>query len=78
MIDCHENPSGFSRNDDKRVDCHKSTTFDKVADSSNDEKPYWAKYCTNSRNDESICIFARNDNPTLSLQANKSLENKPK
>ncbi|MGX3046159.1 hypothetical protein, partial [Helicobacter sp. T3_23-1056] len=23
-IDCHENPSGFSRNDDKRVDCHEN------------------------------------------------------
>ncbi|MGX3044818.1 hypothetical protein [Helicobacter sp. T3_23-1056] len=29
-IDCHENPSGFSRNDGI---------------------PYWAKYCTNFRND---------------------------
>ncbi|MGX3045580.1 hypothetical protein [Helicobacter sp. T3_23-1056] len=63
MIDCHENPYGFSRNDDGRVDCHESSLFNKSLD---------------SRNDGSICIFARNDNPTLSLQANKSLENKPK
>ncbi|MGX3045585.1 TonB-dependent receptor [Helicobacter sp. T3_23-1056] len=32
-IDCHENPSGFSRNDDGRVDCHDSTLR---ADSRND------------------------------------------
>ncbi|MGX3046169.1 hypothetical protein, partial [Helicobacter sp. T3_23-1056] len=31
-IDCHENPSGFSRNDDGRVDCYKSAN----ADSRND------------------------------------------
>ncbi|MGX3045355.1 hypothetical protein [Helicobacter sp. T3_23-1056] len=33
-IDCHENPSGFSRNDDGRVDCHEFAN----ADSRNDNK----------------------------------------
>ena len=48
-MDCHENPSGFSRNDNGRVDCYKSAN----ADSRNDGNPYWAKYFTNSRNDKS-------------------------
>ena len=34
------------------IDCHDFSLFDKNLDSNNEGNPYWAKYCTNYRNDK--------------------------